>query len=308
MFSSTFKKIKNFLNIFRIANSSTNNHSSQQILIGVKEAYKKFHDKEAVFLDIRDPSEFQKSHIPGARNVNEIFTFLSTSDKVGQEEMKTKFQEIFRREGITGNEKIIAYEECLRSRFGASCRAFYILSLLGHPDVQVLHGGWESWLNEGYPVSDKIENIPVGTFQANWNDQIFGDKIEVLNAIKDPNTILLDVRDLDEWVGESSSPYGKDFTPRKGRIPGAVHLFWRDLMTVENNVTFIKKPQEITEICEKKGITKDKNIIIYCFKGARASNTFIALKSAGFEKVKNYFASWNEWSRDKNLPIDDSKI
>lgn len=47
---------------------------------------------------------------------------------------------------------------------------------------------------------------------------------------------------------------------------------------------------------------------MYCFKGARASNTFIALRNAGFNKLKNYFASWNEWSRDPSLPIDDKVI
>jgi hypothetical protein len=26
---------------------------------------------------------------------------------------------------------------------------------------------------------------------------------------------------IDEWIAESSSPYGKDYAPRKGRIPGA---------------------------------------------------------------------------------------
>ena len=46
------------------------------------------------------------------------------------------------------------------------------------------------------------------------------------SAVKDPRIIKLDVRDVDEWIGESSSPYGKDFCPRKGRIPGAVWLEW----------------------------------------------------------------------------------
>ena len=58
----------------------------------------------------------------------------------------------------------------------------------------------------------------------------------------------------------------------------------------------------------EKNITPDKNIIIYCFKGARASNTFIALKRAGFNNTTNYFGSWNEWSRDAALPIDDKKL
>jgi thiosulfate/3-mercaptopyruvate sulfurtransferase len=291
-----------------LTNSKKYFSTSDKILISVKSAYEKLQNKDAVFIDIRDPSQFLKSHIPGARNINEIFTYLSTSDKKGQQDLISTFQDIFRREGLNGNENIIAYEECLKSRFGASCRAYYILSLLGHTNVQVLHGGWESWLKEGYPVTEQTEAVPAGTFEAKWNDEVFSDKDEVLKAIDDPNTVLLDVRDLDEWVGDSSSPYGKDFTPKKGRIPGAVHLYWRDLMTVDDDVTYMKDSDEISKICEEKGLTKDKNILVYCFKGARASNTFIALKRAGFNNVKNYFASWNEWSRDDSLPIDCSKI
>lgn len=39
--------------------------------------------------------------------------------------------------------------------------------------------------------------------------------------MSDPVLISLDVRDVDESIGDSSSPYGKDYAPRKGRIPGA---------------------------------------------------------------------------------------
>jgi 3-mercaptopyruvate sulfurtransferase SseA len=39
--------------------------------------------------------------------------------------------------------------------------------------------------------------------------------------MSDPVLISLDVRDVDAWIGDSSSPYGKDYAPRKGRIPGA---------------------------------------------------------------------------------------
>ena len=45
-------------------------------------------------------------------------------------------------------------------------------------------------------------------------------------AVADPNIVKLDTRDVDEWIADSSSPYGKDFCPRKGRIPGAVWLEW----------------------------------------------------------------------------------
>jgi thiosulfate/3-mercaptopyruvate sulfurtransferase len=43
----------------------------------------------------------------------------------------------------------------------------------------------------------------------------------VLRAVEKGGAVLLDIRDAEEWIGESSSPYGKDFCPRKGRIPGA---------------------------------------------------------------------------------------
>ncbi len=37
---------------------------------------------------------------------------------------------------------------------------------------------------------------------------------------------------------------------------------------------------------------------LYCFKGARASNSLVALHEAGIKDVRMYFGSWNEWSRD----------
>ena len=46
-------------------------------------------------------------------------------------------------------------------------------------------------------------------------------------------------------------------------------------------------------------------VYLYCFKGARASNTYLALKEAGVKDVKMYFGSWNEWSRDPKLPVED---
>ncbi len=303
MLRTSFNK-NNLLNTMKKGFSSGNNN----FLINVKDAYSKLQNKEAVFIDVRDPVEFEKTHIPSSRNVNEFFSYLSTSDKKGQEEMKKYFEDVLNREGITGKENIITYEASLKTRFGASCRGYYILKLLGHPSVQVLHGGWESWVKENYPTTNKVEYVKPGNFKANWNMDIFSDKADVTKHLDDKSTIIVDVRDHVEWVGESSSPYGVDFTPRKGRIPGAVHLYWRDLMTTEGDITYLKTPEDIKAICDQKGITKDKNVIVYCFKGARASNTFMALKRAGFENVKNYFASWNEWSRDPNAKIDYSKL
>lgn len=124
----------------------------------------------------------------------------------------------------------------------------------------------------------------------------------MLQAIDDPSFVLLDNRDQAEWVGAPSSPYGLDFCPRKGKIPGAVWIEWYDFMYREKDIPWFKDADEITQIRQEIGLTTDKTIYIYCFKGSRASNTLMALKMAGFTNVKNYFGSWNEWSRIPSLP------
>lgn len=77
------------------------------------------------------------------------------------------------------------------------------------------------------------------------------------------------------------------------------------MMKIRDGIPWFKSPQEILEVCDSAGITPEKPVYLYCFKGARTSNMYIALKLAGFPVVKNYFGSWNEWSRDFSLPIEE---
>jgi len=97
----------------------------------------------------------------------------------------------------------------------------------------------------------------------------------------------------------------EDIAPRKGRIPGAKWIEWYDFMDRSLAIPAFKSTQEIQSICAAQGIYPDDEIIIYCFKGARASNTYVALKEACFKKLRVYFGSWNEWSRYPQLPIEE---
>jgi len=38
-------------------------------------------------------------------------------------------------------------------------------------------------------------------------------------AVADPNIVKLDTRDVDEWIADSSSPYGKDYCPAQRPHP-----------------------------------------------------------------------------------------
>ncbi|TDK51361.1 sulfurtransferase [Antarcticimicrobium luteum] len=260
----------------------------------------------AVVIDTRDPESYAAGHIPGAVNMHDIFTFLATSDASGMSELKEKFAAEFGAAGLDGDKTAVIYEAAMTTGFGQSCRGFYLLSFLGYPKVKVLHGGFAAWQAEGMAVStEAVAPTPAGFDIDESAASIMMDVEDMKAAIGDDGAVILDVRDIDEWIATSSSPYGVDFCPRKGRIPGAVWIEWYRMMKPTALGPMLKSADEVLAECATVGITPDTPVKIYCFKGARASNTFLALKEAGVKDVSIYFGSWNEWSRDPSLPIEE---
>jgi thiosulfate/3-mercaptopyruvate sulfurtransferase len=258
-----------------------------------------------VVIDARNPDAYAAGHIPGAVNIHDIFTFLATSTPEGLGELKGKFADAFGQAGLSGKETAVIYEDAMNTGFGMSCRGYFLLSYLGYPKVKILHGGYQAWLAAALPVTTEPAHPVAATFPlAETGATLMIGKAEVLAVLNDPATVLLDVRDIDEWIATSSSPYGKDFCPRKGRLPGARWIEWYRLMK-PGALPLFKSPEEILAECHTVGITKDTQVYLYCFKDARASNTLVALKAAGVNNVKLYFGSWNEWSRDPSLPIEE---
>ncbi len=278
---------------------------SDNILITPYELQQMSDALPTVIIDTRSPNAYAEGHIPGAVNIHDIFTFLATSTKEGLEELRDKFGEVFGAAGLSGEEVAVIYEESMNTGFGQSCRGFFLLKFLGYPKVNVLHGGYQAWLAEEMPVSTDVPSPVAKTFPINEAAaHVMLTKDDMLASLDDPNVIKLDVRDVDEWVGTSSSPYGVDFCPRKGRIPGAVWLEWYRMMKPGEEVPVFKSRAELQAECATVGIDADSTVYVYCFKGARASNTLVALKQAGVKDVRLYFGSWNEWSRIPDLPIE----
>ena len=259
-----------------------------------------------VVIDTRDPDSYAAGHIPGAVNVRDIFTFLATSTPEGLAEMTAKFAAEFGRIGLSGKETAVLYEDTMNSGFGQSCRGYFLLTHFGYEKVKVLHGGLGAWKAASLGLSTEVPTPIAAKFPLNIKPgEVMIDRDEMLKSLSNPDVIKLDVRDIDEWIGESSSPYGKDYAPRKGRLPNAKWIEWYRFMKPTPAGPMLKSPSEVIAECRTAGITPDNTVYLYCFKGARASNTYLALKEAGFDKVKMYFGSWNEWSRDPALPIEE---
>ncbi len=281
---------------------------TNKILYSPQEVKKLLSDNNTVIVDIREEDDYKKNHIPGAVNLPDIFFFLAETTDEGLKEFKDKFQKQFSDAGITHDKKVIIYEDALNNRYGGSCRGYWFLTYLGHPGTGILDGGFSAWNKAGLPVDDKIPNPEHANFEVQTHDDVIATKDEVLASLGDPNIKLLDNRDRVEWTGESSSPYGVDFAPRKGRLPGARWIEWYNFMEGQEGLPYFKSPEKVRALCAEYGLYPDDDIIIYCFKGARVSNTYVAMKLAGFKHLRNYLGSWNEWSRDNSLPINDEVL
>jgi len=279
--------------------------TTSPVLIPPADLHAQMGSEPLVVIDTRDADTYAAGHIPGAVNLREIFTFLATSTAEGLQELKATFAQHFGAVGLSGQETAVFYEDALNSGYGQSCRGYYLLTWLGYPKVKVVNGGYSAWKAAGLPVSTEAVTPTQATFPEAPVADVMLTKEQVKAALG-TKTVLLDVRDVDEWTGESSSPYGKDFAPRKGRLPGAKWIEWYRFMKPGATGPQIKSPLEVQAECATAGIAPSDTVYLYCFKGARASNTFLALKQAGFADVRMYFGSWNEWSRDPALPIDTS--
>ena len=279
---------------------------TESTLVSPKELASLMESEPCVLIDTRDGDSYAAGHLPGAVSMHDIFTFLATSSAEGMHELTGKFADEFGAAGLSGEETAVIYEQSMDTGFGQSCRGFFLLKFLGYPKVKVLHGGYRAWAAEDMPVSTEAVTPTPKTFPVtDTGHNLMLDVADMQAALGDEKIVLLDVRDVDEWIADSSSPYGKDFCPRKGRLPGARWIEWYRMMKPSPEGPMIKSKDEILAECATVGITAETPVYIYCFKGARASNTFLALKEAGIKDVCIYFGSWNEWSRDPSLPIEE---
>jgi thiosulfate/3-mercaptopyruvate sulfurtransferase len=197
--------------------------------------------------------------------------------------------------GATSNSIFVLYDN--NGNVDAA-RLWWILTTYGHSNTYLLNGGLKS-TPKGLISQEITSTKPTKFLFSNEADfDLKANKKDVLTALTDSNTVLLDCRTSDEFTGKIT----KKNAFRAGHIPTAIHLNYTHSIAYDQAYQF-KSDQELALIF--KTIPKDKKIIVYCQSGVRSAHTtFVLHKLLGFPNVANYDGSWIEWSYDKTLAIE----
>jgi thiosulfate/3-mercaptopyruvate sulfurtransferase len=110
--------------------------------------------------------------------------------------------------------------------------------------------------------------------------------------------VILDTRSDGEYCGTTVR------AARGGAIPGAVHLEWTNNLGPGGA---FKPAAELKDMYERAGVTPDCEVVTYCQGGYRAAHSYLALRLAGYPRVRNYVGSWKEWGDRVDLPIEHPK-
>tara|TARA_B100001245_G_scaffold93548_1_gene67856 strand:- start:1545 stop:2270 length:726 start_codon:yes stop_codon:yes gene_type:complete len=228
-------------------------YTMPEIFVTTKWLSEHISDPNVRVVDTDVPKDYETGHIPGSVNPIDHYYKTSLEDRThiqGPEQFAQTMSDL----GIGDDTLVIGYD---RSGGVYSFRLMWALHYYGHTKVKFLDGGLPKWKSEGREISTEPVLTSSTTFTPRENSELFASRNQVLSAINDESTVLLDVRADDEWDGTN-----KRGGPRGGRIPGAVHLEWTNFHT-GGKVPVLRSADEIRKLLADVGITADKNVITY---------------------------------------------
>lgn len=164
-------------------------------------------------------------------------------------------------------------------------RVAWTLMYLGHENTKLLDVGISTWQNLGLSLT-RVQKKPKPTkFIPKIKPELRVEAGELKNLIA--KTSILDARTPQEYFA--------------GHIPHSVLCPFTD--GLGNGGFLFDNKESLQNLFAQKQVPKDSEVICYCMHGHRASNLFLQLKIAGFEKVRLYDGSFIDWS-SKRLELE----
>jgi len=244
---------------------------------------------------------YRQGHIPGALWFfwKDICWHDTDREFVSPEKLAARFGAA----GIGPDHTLVLYGDPVQ--YGTY--AYWAFTMAGHKDLRLLDGTRTKWAREGRPLTKDIPRFaPIDYPPPSGDASMRLGRDAVRAGLGKPGRLLLDVRSPEEYAGERVMELGKfdHGAERAGRIPGAVHLFYKNLL---NNDDSYKSAAELERAFKQAGITKESSdeVVVYCRLSHRASLTWVALtRIIGRGNVRIYDGSWTEWGSIVGFPVE----
>lgn len=235
-------------------------------------------------VDVRDAWEYDSiGHVPGAVNVP-FDSFRAEDGGGGMMPLEEQWVGILEQAGSSEDDTLVAYDDT----HGVFAARFLVTALyFGHEDLALLDGDYSAWVR-GHEATTEAPDIERTSYELeNVSEDPFVDADAVLDAIDDPEAVVVDTREPGEFAN--------------GHVPGAVNLDWKEL--VDQETRGMKSRERVRALLADRGIAPEKRVVLYCNTARRISHTFVVLRHLGYEDVAFYEGSLTDWA-ERGHPVE----
>lgn len=259
-------------------------------------------EPKLVILQIGSREEFERGHVPGARWADMML--FHDHRHAGALPPAGQMVEGLRRLGVSIDSRVILVADPIMAGL-----AYVALDYLGHGSAtSVLDGGYAAWRAAGLPAGTATPAFEPGSFVPRLRAEVFATADWIAGRLADSGLRLLDARTLAEYAGTT----GDEGLPRRGHIPGAVHLDWRWTLAGaaardagperDNPEGGVLKPRGELEALFRAAAAGGRDVVAYCTVGMRASQLYLVTRHLGL-RARVYLGSMSEWSQRPELPM-----
>jgi thiosulfate/3-mercaptopyruvate sulfurtransferase len=238
-------------------------------------------------------AKYEAGHIPGAVFVD-VDTDLAApkTPATGRHPLPTPeaFADAMSRLGIGDDDMLVAYDDAGDAN---AARLWWMLDVTGHR-VALLDGGMNAW--PGPLETGPSPTRPAASFTAGpWPADAIADAAMVDRLRVDPAAVVLDARAAERFRGDT-----EPIDPVAGRIPGAVSApFAANLDPATGR---FRPAEQLRERYEALGVGDAEEVVAYCGSGVTSAHDVVALRVAGFDRLRLYVGSWSDWITDLGRP------
>ncbi|MFW8565683.1 sulfurtransferase [Orrella sp. 11846] len=288
--------------IFALSLSAAAFTVAAQPLLTPTELSEVLSNAEIRVIDIRDPQAYQEGHIPGAVNAP-YAVWRGPAENPGQTPALTELTKVIQNLGLTPEtHAVVISSGNSDTDFGSAARVYWTLRLAGLSDLSILHGGMQTWQQQGLDVSNQPVTVQPSDYTPTENASVNVTREALASRNTATSSRLIDARPAAFYEGETSHPGAKV----AGTLEGAEnlsHALWF------KSGGELQSKDEIRAIAQSHGLLKpDQEIVSFCNTGHwAATNWFVLSEVLEQPDVKLYAGSMVDWTQaDEALPVQNA--